>query len=106
MAGVSQEEFKLDTKEMTEAIKKCKTLVEKMKELRSDLEKEKDALMFTWVGYGRNEFEKQFRILNQQFSDMIDDTWDMYENLITANESYIQADVDAQKSFDGVDRKF
>lgn len=106
MAGVTQDEFRLDTKEMTEAIEKCKTLVEKMKTLRSDLEKEKDALMFTWVGYGRNEFEKQFRILNQQFSDMIDDTWDMYENLITANESYIQADVDAQKSLDGVDRKF
>ena len=41
-----------------------------------------------------------------KISDIIDDTWDMYEKLIAAEESYIEADVEAQKAIDGVDRKF
>lgn len=106
MAGVTQAEFNLDTKRMSDATQKCETLVKKMRDLRSELEKTKNDLLFSWAGYGRNEFEKQYRILNQQFSDMIDDTWEMYENLIAAEESYIAADVEAQKALDGVDRKF
>lgn len=104
--GVSQAEFELDTKKMSSAAEQCKKLAEKMRDLRSDLEKTKNDLLFSWAGYGRNEFEKQYRILNQQFSDIIEDTWDMYEKLIAAEESYIEADVEAQKAIDGVDRKF
>lgn len=104
--GVTQAEFELDTKHMSSAADHCKQLAEKMRDLRSDLEKAKNELLFTWVGYGRDEFEKQYRVLNQQFSDIIEDTKDMYEDLIAAEEAYIQADVDAQKKLDGVDNKF
>lgn len=106
MAGVTQAEFELDTKKMSSIAEQCKELAEKMRDLRSDLEKQKDKLMFSWAGYGRNEFEKQYRVLNQQFSDIIDDTWEMFENLIAAEEKYIEADVKAQKAIDGVDNKF
>ena len=104
--GVTQAEFKLDTKRMNDAIEKCEELVKTMRDLRSELEKTKNDLLFSWAGYGRNECEKKYRILNQQFTDMIDDTWAMYEDLKTAEEAYIQADVNYQKTLEGVDRKF
>lgn len=99
-------DFELDTKSMSATAEQCKQLAEKMRDLRSDLEHVKNDLLSSWAGYGRNEFEKQYRLLNQQFSDIIDDTWDMYEKIIASEESYIQADVDAAKAIDGVDRKF
>lgn len=103
MAG--QDEFKLDTKHFSEIAEKCKSLYESLQESRNSLENVKNDLLFTWAGKGRNEFEKQYRLLNQQFSDIIDDTKDMYEKIIAAEESYIQADTDAAKQRDGIERR-
>ena len=77
-----------------------------MKDLRSELERARDDLLKTWVGKGRNEFEKQFRLLDQQFSDIVDDTMDTYEAILKAEGDYIQLDTDLAKQADGVDRKF
>ena len=106
MSRVSAEEFTLDTKSMGQAADQCKQLSEKMKELRRELEIEKNELMSVWAGEGRDEFECQYRVLNQKFSDIIDDTWDMFENIMTAYETYVKADTEAAKALDGVDNRF
>lgn len=98
---VSSDEFQLDTSGMSKVADQCKQLAERMRSLKDDLVSAKDALLWTWVGEGRNEYEKQFRLLVQQFSDIIGDTWNMYEKLLSAEESYLQADTDAAKQLEG-----
>ncbi len=99
------DDFTLKTESMGEAAKQCKEMAEKMRGLKGDLVSAKDSLLSVWVGDGRNAFEKQFRLLLQQFSDIIDDTWDMYEEIIREEGEYIQADTDAAKKLDGKDSR-
>lgn len=102
----NQAVFELDTKNMGTTANQCKSIADQMRNLRSELSRARDDLLKTWIGKGRNEFEKQFRLLDQQFSDIIDDTVDMYEAILKAEGEYIQADTDLAKQTDGVDRKF
>lgn len=102
----NQATFELDTKNMGTTANQCKSIAEQMKDLRRELGRARDELLGTWVGKGRNEFEKQFRLLDQQFSDIIDDTVDTYEAILKAEGEYIQADTNLAKQTDGVDRKF
>ena len=74
-------DFQLNTDNMAATAEQCKTLADKMSALRAELREAKDSLLFTWVGEGRNEFEKQFRLLDQQFSDIVDDTINKYNGL-------------------------
>lgn len=99
------EDFNLKTESMGKAAEKCKIMAEKMRGLKDELVRAKDSLLSVWVGEGRNAFEKQFRLLLQQFSDIIDDTWDMYEEIIREEGEYIQADTDAAKKLDGKDTR-
>lgn len=98
---VSDGDFQLDTSGMSMVADQCKQLAEQMSTLKDDLVSAKDALLWTWVGEGRNEYEKQFRLLVQQFSDIIGDTWNMYEKLLSAEENYLQADTNAAKQLEG-----
>ena len=98
-------DFQLNTDNMAATAEQCKPLADKMSALRAELREAKDLLLFTWVGEGRNEFEKQFRLLDQQFSDIVDDTINMYEEILTKEEAYIQADTDAAKQLEGADTR-
>lgn len=102
----SQAVFELDTKNMGTTANQCKSIADQMRQLRSELSGARDELLQTWVGKGRDEFEKQFRLLDQQFSDIVDDTMNMYEAILAAEGEYIQIDTDMAKQTDGVDRKF
>lgn len=102
----NQTDFELDTQHMGATANQCKEIADQMRDLRTELGRARDELLRTWVGKGRNEFEKQFRLLDQQFSDIVDDTTDIYEAILKAEGEYIQADTDAAKQADGVDRKF
>ena len=44
-------------------------------------------------------------ILDQQFSDIVDDTMNMYEEILAKEEAYIQADTDAAKQLEGADTR-
>ena len=101
----NESDFTLDTSGMAQTANSCKALYEQLQDLRNQLESAKNSLLFTWAGEGRNEFEKQYRLLKQQFTDIIDDTKDMYEKIISAEEAYIQRDTDNAKKEAGIDRK-
>ena len=98
-------DFELNTENMAKTAEQCKTLADKMSALRAELREAKDSLLFTWAGEGRDEFEKQFRLLDQQFSDIVDDTMNMYEEILAKEEAYIQADTDAAKQLEGADTR-
>lgn len=103
---VSGEEFSLDTSAFDDIIAKCKSLAEKMSELKNDMDTMKSHLMMSWSGRGRDAFEKKYRLLTQQFGDLKDDVWDFSERLLEYQGNYIQTDVDAAKALDGVTNRY
>ena len=98
-AGQSKE-FKLDTSSMDKAAEDCQKLAEKMGDVKENIDKLKKNLDFEWQGEGQKAFAKQFRLLKKQLTDVGDELWQEGENILTAEESYIQADTDAAKQLD------
>ncbi len=103
---VSQDDFMLDTRSFDEAARLCKSLAEKMSNLKNDMDGMKTNLMFSWAGEGRNMFEKKYRILSQQFGDLSDDLRDISESIYSMEQEYVQADTDLAKALEGKDSRF
>lgn len=103
---VSQKTFFLDTKSFDKVAELCKDLAEKLSDTINEMDLEKDKLMFTWTGEGRNTFEKKYRILSQQFTDISDDLRDISESVYQMEEEYIQADVELAKAMDGKTNRY
>lgn len=99
-------EFYLDTSGFDAAIDLSRKLAKNLDDLKNDLDKKKGVLMTTWAGDGRNEFEKKYRILSQQFGDISDALWAIYEELMSKEEAYIQADTDLAKTQEGKSRRY
>lgn len=97
-------DFVLDTSSMDAAASKCQELSHKMKLLKDELINEETKLLFCWEGKGRNEFEKQFRLLKNQLGDISDTLMETGEKILNAEQSYIQTDTDAAKSLEGISR--
>ena len=55
--------------------------------------------------YGREKdgtsSKKKYKIFEQQVADIKNGLWDLYEDIVSAEEDYIQADCDAAKKIDG-----
>lgn len=98
---VSKEEFFLDTASFDEAAAMCKDLADKMSLLKNDMDAMKSNLLFSWAGEGRDMFEKKYRILSQQFSDITDELQEMSESIYEMEQEYIQADTELAKSLEG-----
>ena len=103
---VSQDEFEFDTVRFRIVINNADALADKMNELKKELDNLNSKLMFTWSGEGRNTFEKKYRLLSQQLGDMKEDLREIAEELKTAEQAYIQYDVDLAKAIDGKDSRF
>lgn len=99
---MSAGDFVLNTESMDEAAKSCQILSDKMKTLKDDLISAETSLLSCWSGKGRNAFEKQFRLLKNQLGDITDTLMEAGEKILTAEQSYIQADTNAAKQLDGV----
>jgi len=51
-----------------------------------------DTLLGTWDGEGRNQFETQYTLMEQQLKDISDVLYEIYEALVDAQAAYIDAD--------------
>lgn len=98
----SSEEFKLDTKNMDEAASMCSELAEEMRNLRQKLDNAKTSAVNNWDGEGSKTFQKKYHVLTQQLKDITDELRDMAESIYTAQDAYIQTDIDLAKQLDGV----
>lgn len=96
-----QTRFSLDTSSFSQSAVSAKKLAEDLETAISKCDKAINALYSTWAGKGRNEFEKKYKIFEQQVADIKNGLWDLYEEIVSAEESYIQADCDAAKAVSG-----
>lgn len=96
-----QTEFSLDTSSFAESAEAAKKLAETLENAIADADRAINSLYDVWAGKGRNEFEKKYKIFEQQVADIKNGLWDLYEDIVNAEEEYIQADCDAAKKLDG-----
>lgn len=97
-----QTQFKLDTSEFANCANASKDLANKLEDAILDCDKAINSLYYNWSGKTRNEFEKKYKLFEHQVADIKNGLWDLYEDIVAAEESYIQADTDAAKAIDGV----
>lgn len=95
-------EFLLDTSSFAESAEATKKLAESLEDAIADADRDINSLYDVWAGKGRDEFEKKYKIFEQQVADIKNGLWDLYEDIVAAEEGYIQADTDAAKQLDGV----
>lgn len=94
--------FSLDTSNFDSAAALCTKLAEKMRDLKQDLDNTETDLVNNWAGAGRRTFQKKYHFLTQQLGDLKDELYEMADKIYTAEEAYIQTDMDTAKALDGV----
>lgn len=85
---------KIDTTNFPQAIKAIEKMAKSMRDLVDSVADYKTAILKNWVGDGRNQFEKTYTYVHRKLNDGCESTWDVYENLLSAEERLIQNDVD------------
>ena len=91
----------LDTKNFKETRKELTTGIYKYDSIKKKLGEETEKLLRNWRGKGKTQFEKEYRILMQQLTDIADIMYELRENLIDAEASYIEADIALSKQYSG-----
>lgn len=94
-------QFSLDTSSFADAANSTKQLAQDLEKAITAADKAINGLYGVWSGKGRNEFEKKYKIFEQQVADIRTGLWDLYEDIVAAEEGYIQADTDAAKQMAG-----
>lgn len=97
-----QTDFKLDTSKFSTSANSAKKLAEKLEDAMHECDSAINVLYNDWTGIARNEFEKKYKIFEHQVTDIKNSLWDLYEDIVAAEESYIQGDTDLAKKLDGV----
>lgn len=103
----SDSEFNLDVNNFENVAKQLRQIAKQLKEFRLEMDRCKTEALYTWAGIGRDTFEKKYRLLTQQVSDINDELEEYANNLYKMEQEYIQADVELAKAVDGKNnRKF
>ena len=100
--GAFEGDFVLDTTNFSSVAHHCQDLANKMRQLKQDLDNGKVEVLTSWEGKGSKAFQKKYHFLIQQLGDVTDELFDIAESIWNAEDSYIQTDMDAAKSMDGV----
>lgn len=93
----SSAEFKLVVSSMDEAVIKIQELAKSVQSLKGELNEYIIYGIDDWQGQGRNMFERKYKLIMRQLKDMSEEIYDIGEDLLTAAEAYIQADMDSAK---------
>lgn len=106
MADSSGDSFILDLTLMDNSILLVQKLADEAVHLQEDFQEALTKATYGWYGQSRTEFDKKAHMLFQNVQDISQELYDISEYLVTASESYIQADVDLAKTQDGVSNRF
>lgn len=82
----------LETKYFSEAITKFSTGVTTYNEIKTKVQNTVSALLKTWNGEGKKQYEYDYDILYRQLEDIGDVLYELYDALVEAEAAYIKAD--------------
>ena len=88
----------LETKYFSDAITKFDTGVTTYKEIKTKVQNTVSALLRTWDGEGKKQYEYDYDILYRQLEDIGDVLYELYDALVEAEAGYIKADEQLAKN--------
>ena len=83
---------KLDTTNFGDVEIAMRDIAQTVGDLRAQLTTSKTLALLNGVGEGRTGFENLFLVIDQQMTDISDEFWEMYEELIEIEGAYLEAD--------------
>lgn len=103
---MNKADFSLDTSSFADSANAAERLVNTLEDAIAAANRAMGELYDDWAGKGRNEFEKKYKIFERQVSDIKNGLWELYEDIVTAETAYIQADCDLAKQESGVNSDY
>ena len=99
-------DFYLDTKNMDAIIVQVQKIAETMQNTKENYRKAITSLTKDWDGEGRKMFDKKSAQLMRTLTDVSQSFYDIGEDLLTASQSYMEADMQKAKTLDGNQNRF
>lgn len=90
----------LESQYISNAAKKLAVCIKKYDNIVCDIEKSTAQLLADWHGKGKNAFEKDYNTVYRQLKDISDIMYELREQLIDAEATYIKTDEEIAKSFE------
>lgn len=98
--------FYLDTKNMDAIITQVQKIAETMETAKEQYRKQVTFLTKNWAGQGRVMFDKKSAELMRTLTDVSQSFFDIGEDLLTASQTYMEADMENSKALDGKQNRF
>lgn len=89
----------VNTKMIYDTHRLIKEIVESYKEVNLRVSQITSEVNENWVGKGHNEFQSQYNLLIKKIDDFGDTLQDIYEALVSAEQSYEDTDDDIRQDF-------
>lgn len=90
----------LDTKSFNDTISTFQDCIERYEEIEKGVAKSTDALLDSWKGKGRIAFEKNFKQVQLNLSDIREILYSLKDALSSARDSYAMVDSDIGSSLE------
>ncbi len=100
------DDFYLNTANMDAVIAKVQGIARIMEDAKEEYQDAITELTDGWIGKSRVMFDKRSAQLLRTLTDLSQSFFEIGEELLTASESYMQADTDAAKAIDGVSSRY
>lgn len=80
----------------------ARDIANNVSDLKQMISMSRTAAVLNWMGDGRNEFEDLSYVIEQQMKDISDEFWTVYESLVEAEGTFIEADNAVATEFNAV----
>lgn len=87
----------LDTQKFKDTIAAFNKGIDDYNSIKDDVERTTTNLFLNWQGEGKKQFEKDYTTIFQQLKDIADIMYELYNTLVDAEATYIEADEQAAK---------
>ncbi len=82
----------LDTSGFAAAEEAASTAITSFNETLKTMQSITNTILDLWIGEGRNEFATQVTLINSKLGDISDELYDLYDAIVQAEKTYIDAD--------------
>lgn len=93
---------KLDTEHFSDVEVAAREIANNVRDLQTIVSTSRTATVMNWMGDARNEFEDLSYVIEQQMKDISDEFWTVYESLVEAEGTFIEADNALATEFNSV----
>lgn len=90
----------VDVNAINDAALAFSSQIKELEKHKKNVQTATETLLNNWQGEGKDCFEKQYRLLFGQLSDITDSLYNIYDDLVESGKSYVDADEQMKKSME------